>query len=195
MPGNVQIFWVERAGIAELSYRRLVFDSTPDRPKCTGKFGYHNAIVVIGDVPWVEQEYRGKGVYPTEEEKKDPRWPTHCDCGYMFQDGDSWYVDYSEYLRNPANGEIYQLHKNTPPGATFDASWIGREDPGPDGKGLCVILPDGAHWCMDAKLHDGTGWTRSGSFPTVTVSPSIRTSHYHGFLRNGVLEPCSDSQT
>lgn len=195
MPGNVQCFWVEPAPLAQESFRRFCWNSTGDA-KCTvHPYGYHYAKVVLGDVPWENQEYRGCGNIPDDEVKKDPRWPARCVCGYEFKSEDAQYHDKDQYLRNPATGELYRLHENVPPGATFLSTWIGQDDVGPDGVGLTIILPDGVEWSMDGKASDSGRWTRTGSFPTMTVSPSIKSSRYHGFLRNGVLEPCGDSQT
>jgi hypothetical protein len=32
------------------------------------------------------------------------------------------------------------------------------------------------------------GWTVTGTFPKITVTPSIGSSGYHGFIRDGYLE-------
>jgi hypothetical protein len=88
-----------------------------------------------------------------------------------------------------------------PPGAMWNAHWF-REcrhesglyyDRNPDGIVLCVRTP-GGDWIVDGpsfrdKKESGS-WTRTGTIPNVTVTPSILQPNYHGWLRNGQLVRC-----
>lgn len=87
------------------------------------------------------------------------------------------------------------------PGAMLDfASHPGHGDAygymvGPDGRCLIVVLPPAgpalSHWYVDGKAKDGGRWSRTGDPtadpPTLSVTPSILTPDYHGFLTDGVL--------
>lgn len=76
-----------------------------------------------------------------------------------------------------------------------------------DGQHLFVVLPNGHHWDVDSRANNCTlpddfthrCWVREGEPPLVTAGKdghtctagagSILSGDYHGFLRNGVLEP------
>lgn len=60
-------------------------------------------------------------------------------------------------------------------------NWLGKRDP------LCVRLPNGRDWIIDAKADNGEGWSVTGNAPNITCSPSIHAGDYHSFLVNGVL--------
>jgi hypothetical protein len=73
----------------------------------------------------------------------------------------------------------------------YDAHWWPVK--GPDGIALAVILPPGGHtetWHPDTGAKDGPPWTRTGTIPRVTCTPSILTNKYHGFLTDGFLVEC-----
>lgn len=52
---------------------------------------------------------------------------------------------------------------------------------------ICVLCPNGAEWCVDAKSSNGEGWNVTGEPPLLTCTPSILVPGYHGFLQNGVF--------
>lgn len=54
---------------------------------------------------------------------------------------------------------------------------------------ISVVCPDGRIWCVDSCSVDGKGWIVEGEVPKITCSPSIVTSGYHGFLKEGVFTP------
>lgn len=54
---------------------------------------------------------------------------------------------------------------------------------------ICVLCPNGAEWCVDAKSSNGEGWQVTGDVPVITAAPSIAVTGYHGFLRDGVFTP------
>jgi hypothetical protein len=84
----------------------------------------------------------------------------------------------------------------------FDATWLGANNVGPDGISLTVVLPPerkpwgddvvdnrNSWWHVDQSRQDG-GWSRTGDPRrpgAVSAQPSIKTSHYHGFLQAGTL--------
>lgn len=52
----------------------------------------------------------------------------------------------------------------------------------------CTISYAGPdHLTVNAPEPSGGHWTRTGTPPTITASPSILTPRYHGFLQGGVL--------
>ncbi len=63
-----------------------------------------------------------------------------------------------------------------------------------------VALPGGQLWCPWNRAYDrekgfhGDGWNITGGPACLTVTPSIKTDHYHGFLTNGVLVATPDSE-
>jgi hypothetical protein len=155
--------------------------------------GYHTTTAEIGefDVTWNDPEdgTRRIAAIDNAEYAGDPRWPTHCICGYKYTEDDHWQV-VQEPIYAAADGRrawISPAYGREPtPGAMFDTFWrpeLRKED----GLAISVICPDGADWCIDGKASSGGFWTREGTPPLLTVSPSIQTGTYHGHLQNGVL--------
>jgi hypothetical protein len=71
----------------------------------------------------------------------------------------------------------------------WDAWWMPSPK-GPDGRYLVVRLPGNHEWAIDgpSSQHREPGaWTRTGTPPRITASPSILAGDYHGWLRDGVL--------
>lgn len=57
---------------------------------------------------------------------------------------------------------------------------------------IIVVLPDGGEFCVDTRqLRQGAilqdGWTVVGKPPNLTLTPSIRTIGWHGWLTDGTL--------
>lgn len=179
--------------------KRTVYE--PPCPLTNG--GYHNAQVRIEDAP--EQRnaegYITNGSRGDEHAHADPRWPTHCACGYAFTEADVWQLFCSPLFRRADTGEETTL-RDAPAGAMLRMPWQQRRctsqdaDPAP----LAVVTPGGL-WTIDECATDcayyGMGvaqrpaghhcWTRSGTPPLVTARPSIQMERYHGFLTDGVL--------
>jgi len=136
-----------------------------------------------------------------------------CQCGLLFKRETSslWGSSSTHKFRNPKTGdEAAQPHTIAGYGAMWFCPWIiergdyekviqgksafmssryardwwGKRDP------ICVMLPGGSHWVVDAPTSDGgghSGWTITGEAPFITASPSIVVPQYHGWLQNGVL--------
>lgn len=189
----VECFWVEPTGKSLRTLRRYQRGEDP----CPGQRDYHQAIVEVGDdfdTIWSTQEYNGvqhrhvAAIDPAEYHD-DPRWPTFCECGYEFKDTDHWQVN-QEPIYASADGRRAWTSpaygRKPTPGAMFEIFWrpeLRKED----GHALAVVCPDGAVWEIDAQATSGGYWTRDGDPPKLTVTPSIQTPEYHGFLKDGVL--------
>lgn len=180
---DVVCFWCDRAGVADESLRRYAGDK-----ECPLPHGYHDASVLLGEVPWTAPETRGHN--DDDIAHDDSRWPASCACGYLFQPTDTWQHNIVEKLRRVDTGETF-ITMQAPPGAMFDAWWLKPFGVGPDGRALMVMLPDGNEWHVDGPAKNSkTSWQRSGEPPKITASPSIQTPKYHGHLVDGVLRPC-----
>lgn len=202
-------FWLNSTEIAEVGLRRYVSGDV----KCPGPFGYHTATTVIGNFVLVAapadstpSQWRegpdGERLVPrfTWPEHDDPRWPTACECGYVFSDADKWQESWDTLYRRADTGELVTL-RNAPPGAMWDATWYPWK--GPDGRSLVVKCPNGHDWVIDGRatnctMPDDTEhrcWVRHGEPPDITVDKqgntcaagagSIQAGDYHGFLRDG----------
>ena len=146
----------------------------------------------------------------SEPAHDDPRWPTECQqgCGYRFTEEDNWQVWISEVLRRADNGQERVLHDSlvppsiptVEPGGLWNAEWQrgrGRTNPNKPNDGIFLMArcPSisgkyGNDWGVDQRASSGGYWERQGdprNPPTLTVSPSIETGDYHGFLRGGVF--------
>lgn len=214
-------FWVERNGRAAVELRRYVTgrDSegnvTPDEHKCPGKYGYHNACI---DLPrTIKLRLHGTEGFIDSlplnayRSRHKAKWPTRCDyCPYEFVPDDQWQAGQEPIYVRPDTGETWK-QRDLPIGAMYDGFWdpFGKGD---DGISLFVTLPKpdpdrpgewkpDHWWHVDgpARNHEGgmkpNAWKRTGDVKAVpavvTATPSILTSHYHGFLTNGSLtDPC-----
>lgn len=188
----VECFWVEPTGKAIRSLRRFRRGDANDCP--SNPFGYHNVYVELEgefDARWASGDDGARYIAHIDpsEYAGDERWPTRCDCGYQFTEDDHWQVN-QHLIYESADGRrawIDHAHGKKPtPGAMFDTFWrpeLRKED----GRAISVICPDGTVWCIDDEATSGGHWSRQGSPPCLTVSPSIQTPEYHGHLNNGVL--------
>lgn len=166
---------------------------------CPLPYKYHNAMVLLREEP-CEGSLAHCSSFLTPEEKADPNWPKVCDCGYLFTDEDAWQHFRSHVYRRTDTGEEMILSE-APPGAMWNADWMltdkGRKPGdlycGPDG--LCLIIKTpGGEWMIDGPASNGPEgkpcWTRSGTPPNLTATPSILCGGFHGWLRDGRLVAC-----
>jgi len=187
-------FWVERTPEAEISLHRYC---RQDKGCPLGR-DYHNASVAIGRQLLMLSERDTVAALHVEDYADRPEWPTACGCGYEFTDDDERQVN-QEPIYRADDGREWP-HKSLPPGAMQDGAWLRPFGVGPDGIALVVVLPPaksdsrGHWWHVDGPSRNngvpGPGWTRTGdphNPPSLSVTPSILTSDYHGFLTAGVL--------
>lgn len=188
---RLQCFWVEDTDRDALSLRRYC---ASDSKKCANPMGHHDASVPVGEAPSGSSIRSSTG--RPHEFVGDPRWPTHCSCGYEFQPEDYWQVFRDSIYIRKETGETWAFRR-LPAGAMYDAKWLhgeGGKRCGSDGIALHVVVPPGEdwgdHWHVDGGSSNGNGWDRTGTPPLITATPSIQTPRYHGYLRNGFLEKC-----
>lgn len=172
---------------ASLALRRYAMDACAGNPYGAGS---HDARTLIGTAPVVVLDERGTWDVEMETPAPtDPRWPPRCACGYVFLEADVWQLSRDRLYARPDSDARLTLHEVTP-GMLWDAPWYIDEDGdcvGPDGRSLVVRLPDGTNWAIDAPSTHGAHWTRLGTPPLISATPSILSTRYHGWLRNGVL--------
>lgn len=191
---NHRCFWITPTDRARYSLRR--YKHRYGANDCPGPYGYHNAETQLGigpEMTSVDEEGRVFSASPSVQEYLiDYRWPKQCSCGYVFQPDDEWQVNTHQLFSSGTPLGDMTMYE-APAGAMFEADWVRKNSnwTGSDGKCLAVKLPPGgAHdiWLIDGPSSSGGKWTRVGSvLPDISVTPSILTDKYHGFLTNGVL--------
>lgn len=174
-----------------------IIDESHNRSCAAGK-SYCNAVNTGGIVE-LRNEPSVMSFSPPDELRDDIRWPTKCEyCEEEFAEDDAWQSGQRKLFERKDTGELVTLN-DAPYGAMWNADWFDYKTL--DGLVIVVKTP-GGDWVVDGPCRDGTGWQRSGNPPKITVRPSIgigqgrkRRWLYHGFLTNGVLEACGDSET
>lgn len=166
--------------------------SDHDCPGMPGEHSYCNGFVLRDIIDYHSDIIDVQDAPPHD----DPRWPTKCDkCDYVFKDTDYWQIFSDWIYANTETGEEVAF-RDLPVGAMYDADWYPDDYRGSDGLALTVILPDKTPWTIDGYASpEGQprvphAWTRTGTPPKVSASPSILTKGYHGWLRDGVLTDC-----
>jgi hypothetical protein len=184
-------------------------------PNMPGNFSYHDAKVRIEDTPDLFTKYVTEERV-TPEIRLDPRWPTHCSCGYTFVEDDIWQVFTERLYTNPKTGEVFPI-REAPPGAIFFADWLtpdrtpinvtdtgynghlsifyyrewyGKRDP------LLIQCPGrNIQWCPDSPSTNGPGWQIVGEIPKITITPSILLPNYHGWVTDGFFTDDIEGRT
>lgn len=196
---GIKCFLITSTQTVRIKLRRFVYT---ENGKCSSPQGYHCAMSEeIGRIAITE---RPRHSPDPSEFSDDQRWPTHCACGYQFQEHDEWQCFTEEVFTH--DGKEYFLREPVP-GMMYDADWL-HDVPtycGPDGRSLHVVCPDGHTWCIDSRAsnctlpqdNDHKCWVRHGEAPDLTVDKngrtcaagagSIQTPKWHGFLRGGQL--------
>lgn len=183
-------FMVVETDRARAWLRRYVSFTEERCPAMPGDHSYHEARTQIEDQPLRKTGDGYYAAHPVEPFAGDPRWPTNCACGRSFRDSDRWQIlTHALYAREDgAEGEW--TIADMPIGAMFDTFWLPKPWVGADGRSLSVKLPPGGEsdlWHIDSEASSGGRWAREGTPPNITVSPSILTNRYHGFLQQGSL--------
>ena len=139
------------------------------------------------------------GLIADEEDQLDPRWPTHCVCGHRFHPEEAWQINYDRLYRGFPDGKLYILQdRDMPPGAMWDADWMGKNFAGPDGKCWVVMLPGGVEFLIYGyeDSNEKKRWNVTGSVPNLTITPSINCPGvYHGFIQNGIITEDCEGRT
>jgi hypothetical protein len=176
----IQCFMAEPSGYVNQTLTSWAWvDDTPCPLKTGSSEGAHEAEIVVTETA------------DALIEDNDPRYPTHCACGYEFQPADEHYSVGRIIYKRPDAPDQLMLQGNLPPGAMLWSDWkhskgsIYHEQRG-GGPHLHVMTPGGM-WDLDSIASNGPGWKWSGTPPNVTALPSIITGDYHGWLRDGVL--------
>jgi len=190
--------WTEETGEVDITLRRYSPSATVD-PPCPGPRSYHDASVVIGREPHRRSASGTLEAIFAEDYAGNAGWPVACGCGYVFVPEDEWQVNQEPIYRDPATGQEWG-QQSLPVGAMYHAPWYGSLGMGADGIALTVALPPERpdmrpnFWHVDGPSRNngvpGAGWTRTGdprNPPTLSVTPSILTGDYHGYLTAGVL--------
>lgn len=192
-----QCFLVEPSDRERRSLRRYAGYGDGDRTCAVSEMGYHNAESPIEDGP-CERDGRGYISQDNDWPRDDPRWPTHCACGYAFAADDEWQL-FRDPIYVAPDGSEHVIHGKVAPGLMVDAFWLhaasqyaGRS---PDGRVLMLYLPDGYSWIIDGPSSNGDGWQRTGPPPLITARPSILSPGYHGWLTDGVLSDDLDGRS
>jgi hypothetical protein len=175
-----------------------------DGTKCTLPWGYHDASVRVGEGDIQRYE---NGCWGAPEDFKvdhdDPRWPTHCSCGYEFKPGDVW-QHHPDRIYEGGGGRW--SHRDLPVGAMYVADWepLDWYWDNQTESSLHVITPGGT-WNTTGRASNCTlpkdrlhrCWVVNGVAPNLTINKagltcaagagSIICGNYHGFLQNGSL--------
>lgn len=190
---DVVCFLIVPGDTCEVSLRRYTWKDSS--PPCVDDWGHGASVQVAQSLPWPENDagYHGWGGEPSKYPKDDPRWPVTCErCDYVFVETDEWQENWQQHWVDVADVTRRWPLRQAPAGAMFYSDWNPHK--GPDGRSLSVCLPPNGgdnSWCIDAPATQGGGhWTRSGTPPLITATPSILTPHYHGFLTDGRLVEC-----
>lgn len=156
--------------------------------------GVHEAATRIEDGPLVLGEGGAIGTEPLNWPPEDPRWPKKCrHCDHAFPGLRGGQLLYHRLYRTPEWNLVVTCPapppgiNAAPVGAMWFSEWQGnRGFQGPDGRCLCLMTPEG-EWCIDAPGSDRSTWTRTGTPPDVTVTPSVRFDRWRGKVENGFL--------
>jgi hypothetical protein len=213
---GVKCFFVTPSDHARRTLRRYSSYKTETLTRCPGRYGFHNADVLLEVIPRGKNA-NGDWAVATEANisHDDPRWPAKCDgCEYHFAKDDEWQINVTQVYADAATGREYMLRDaEQNPGMMWDADWFGESMRGPDGRCLVVVCPNGHQWMIDTRCSNctlpkdsgpfGTAhrcWTRTGEPPLISVGKqygktcsagggSIQAGDYHGFLGSNGAAP------
>lgn len=196
MPWKCLLLTKTDRGKTKLRRYTFVDDSACPHNKAWG----HQAITPMPDV---DLKYNEKGYITNSIDfnlvSPNLVWPEKCSCGYVFKETDGKTYDVDQlFLIQDGNGRLTTL-REAPIGSMWDAHWMHDWDLYcRDGISLHVKLPGGSDWCIDGPSQQtpkSKGWSRTGTAPNITASPSIHhPGVYHGWLANGLLSDDIDGK-
>lgn len=207
MSERIRCFFLEPTGQTQVYLRRYHSRASDDAP-CPLPAKYHNAMnpFIIEPEERDKQGYICNGLKPVPVHD-DPRWPTHCACGYAFTESDEWQRFTDSIYRRTDTCETMTL-RDAPAGAMWEAWWVDQFIV-PQGEHSLIVRTPGGDWEIDSQASNCTMpedgrqekhhcWIRHGTPPDITVDKngitcgagagSIQCGDYHGFLREGYLE-------
>lgn len=187
----LKCFMLEQTRVVKIYLRRYANANSDTDSKCKGAYGYHDAMVLIGEeeVYFQSRKNSSGGMYvvrvddPYIDKYKeqypygDPKWPTFCDeCGYKFKSIDEYQIFTDLVYKRSDTGEECNLRK-PPEGAMYWAWWF-KDNPryAPNGA-LHAVCPGGHPWNIDGRASNCTMpdddehrcWVRHGEPPNITV--------------------------
>lgn len=199
MPEKVKTFWCEPSGVSRIEFIRFQTEN-----QCPNRSIGQGCRAVRYVVDRVETE--DVKDYAPELSRTNQYCPKTCDyCNKPFGPYDRISLGYPEYYI----GATHLLTRHDlPAGAMWDAGEYYKDwdrYKSPDGIIVVVKLPNGLEFMPDGPAtnrKEVPAWTRTGDpkLANLTVQGSIASGkkgtskYYHGFLRNGILEPCGDSE-
>lgn len=195
MGSVIKCFMLAPTDRAKRWLRRFVFVDGKPCPLMAGQHSYHQKLVPVEDGPLHVSPDRGT-ISTDNLPRDDPRWPTHCSCGYEFGPDAYPQTFFAAIYLTPEGKEVVIRDcedldgaEPAPPGAMWYADWFSWK--GPDGRSLAVMTPGGV-WLVDGPASNSNRpWQRTGTPPNVTANPSIQIgTRYHGWLRDGALVEC-----
>lgn len=202
---SVRCFLLEPTARVRVYTRvHTLYKHAPEVPRCPGapandSMGLHRAQLFIDEreYPIVIGQVDDSAI-EIEKTLSSDRWPLLCeDCGRPFAELEGVRTDVLAYrVWRSADGREWSDDIASPPLGAMRRTWWYeglKGYGGPDGRVYSVICPDGCEWIIDGPAkngpHDQPGWTRTGTPPLITCTPSIQTPNYHGFLTNGEFVP------
>lgn len=182
----IRCFWLEPLA----RRRRWLMRRSHAGRHCATRNAQHRAKVEIerGELPL--PPIRSDPVPEWTHHSDDPRWPARCEfCAHVFGEEDERLLFFRRLYRDPSGREL--ILDEAPPGAMWDAWWLGPDFRGRDGIHLAAMTPGGP-WYVDGRSPVfGLHWKRIGRPPDVTVRPSnFIPGKYHGWITDGLLYEC-----
>lgn len=212
---GIPVFWLEPTEKERVWLRRFRSDqfvsadgSVVKREGCPLPMGYHDESTLLVDARPKQghaiadpEHLAHEGVFSAPS-KDDPRWPTHCACGFQFLPEDTWQVFPMPLYSGAPDGKLYTL-RDAPAGAMWDAQWMRGSDymTGPDGISLHVKLPNGHDWCVDQECSNctRTQWLPKEIDGRMCEKVWHGRTHYcwvrHGDPRTGVIHVDKNGDT
>jgi hypothetical protein len=172
-----KVFWCEPSGLAEIHMRRYYRSREHRCSLMPGEYSRHEWKLTIHEQApeneWHERVTDTDGSWHWKKIQEvaddDPRWPTHCACGFEFPIEDGRYADGDNGDKQTNVDELYSGHpdgqlytwREMPVGAMRNCLWLTHGEPehseyvGPDGIALTVKTP-GGEWMIDSQCSNCT---------------------------------------
>ena len=198
MPSRVRCFLLTPTEHVSVSLRRYAIDAvspcTRREPRYPGgdlvSYTVHDVETEIArEVGTLDEALEGDHARRTVA-KEDPRWPTRCSCGFEFRTDDPRQECRSRMYARSDTGELTTVDA-APAGALYDARFLHHTEYQRNGEMSLICKTPGGEWYVDGPAANGPGWSRTGTPPDITVTPSIgigNPQRMHGWLRDGWLE-------